>query len=456
MARQPGAGRIAERRQGARVTVGDASDAVHHRVESRARSGRGLPVDMTGARRFGTLWGRAAACALGLGLGLLLVEGGGRLMPCPPTSRSAEYVALTRRVGPLPPSCSAVVNSSAGEFHQKVRFNALGLRGPTTQFSPDAGRRPRVLVLGDSYAAAWQVDLAHRFTERLERLKPHWSVLNLAMPNWGTDQEYLLLVSYPLAQAPDLVILLLTPLNDVADNGRAVLVGPPGRPHFVPAASGEALREIPWVYRDPFDNPGRHPFPLNVRTWLSLHSMAYRSGRDLWRLVDGTSSGDRPPPVPAAAPDTIPFEYGAFMVRPIDPRWEIAWTITERLIALVGRAARAQGADFQIVLIPHYATVQPELTPSFVGARAADPDLTRAHARVTSIAQAQGVPLLDLTPGFIRFREADPKGQALFFARDKHFTPLGHCLTGALVAQWLVPTTGDEALTACHREPAGS
>jgi hypothetical protein len=77
-------------------------------------------------------------------------------------------------------------------------------------------------------------------------------------------------------------------------------------------------------------------------------------------------------------------------------------------------------------------------------------DLTRAHFRVTSIARAKGVPLLDLTPAFVQFRQADPRRRPPFFAHDKHFTPLGHCLAASLVAQWLVPTGRSAPLDACR------
>jgi hypothetical protein len=391
--------------------------------------------------------------ALGVGLALLLTEGVGRLFGHLPARPSSAYLALTRRVGPLPPPRSAVLSESAGEFRRWIAFNDLGFRGPATQFSPDAGRSPRLLVAGDSYTSAWQVALEERFTERLEGLEPPWSVLNLGMPNWGTDQQYLLLGSYPLARAADIVILLLTPLNDIADNGRALLVGPPNRPYFVPApphAGEPSLREIPWTYRDPFEDMGRHPFPLNLRTWLSLHSVAYRGARDLRGVL--ARAWAKPSASPSLPPGsaTIPIEYGIFAVDRTDPRWEAAWTITDRLLALMGNAARAQGAELRIVLVPHYATVQPELTPVFVVDHPAHFDLTRAHSRVTSIARAQGVPLLDLTPAFVQFRQADPRRRPLFFAHDKHFTPLGHCLTAALVAQWLVPTGRSAPLDACR------
>jgi hypothetical protein len=40
----------------------------------------------------------------------------------------------------------------------------------------------------------------------------------------------------------------------------------------------------------------------------------------------------------------------------------------------------------------------------------------------------------------------------LFFANDRHFTALGHCLAAVLIARWLDPTTAADA-AAC---PVGS
>ncbi len=112
-----------------------------------------------------------------------------------------------------------------------VRFetNSLGFRDrePSTQASfPTAGQaRPirRIVVIGDSFAEAAQVELPLTFCSKLkDKLntgkKVYWEVVNLGMSGYGTLQEQLALEEFGMAYRPDLVILQVFPLNDVVNN----------------------------------------------------------------------------------------------------------------------------------------------------------------------------------------------------------------------------------------------
>jgi hypothetical protein len=204
-----------------------------------------------------------------------------------------------------------------------------------------------------------------------------------------------------------------------------------------------SLREVPWRYRDPFEGSDEIGFPLGVRPWLRLHSVSYRGFSDLWATLRGWRSNALRSP--AEGPDGAagpPWESGVFATDGADPRWEKAWLVTDGLLGLAKAAARERGAELRVVLVPHYATVQPDLTPAQVEPQRFD--LARAHVRLTAMARTRDIPLLDLTPAFVEFRRRDPQHRALFFARDKHFTALGHCFTAVLVARWLGGATAAE------------
>src|SRR5262249_50735125 len=74
----------------------------------------------------------------------------------------------------------------------RVEQNANGHRGLFRGFQkpPD---KFRVLTLGDSQTEAVQVGETDLFTARLERIDPHFEVLNAGVGGYNTVQEYLYL-----------------------------------------------------------------------------------------------------------------------------------------------------------------------------------------------------------------------------------------------------------------------
>jgi lysophospholipase L1-like esterase len=77
--------------------------------------------------------------------------------------------------------------------------------------------------------------------------------------------------------------------------------------------------------------------------------------------------------------------------------------------------SRAAGAAFRVVYVPADAEL---------GAAPPDPLAEAAHAFLAHLAEAEGLPLLDLTPALA----ARSRGQRLRFATDDHPDPRGHRL----------------------------
>lgn len=310
--------------------------------------------------------GRLFAIGTGLTLGLALVEILGRAIHYLPSPPSNSYLDLTNSIGPLPEPLSGRNYTFGGGFSQWLEFNALGFRGAMIDF-PTNDHRQRVLVLGDSYTAAWQVPLQDRWTEKMQQIHPGWVILNLGMPNWGTDQEYLTLLNYPLRQPPDLVLLMFYPGNDVSDNARLELTGnPPNHPYFVPDGIGSdgnlSLHEVPWHFDNPFDRPRRLPFPTNVRSWLYLNSVSYHLASDLKTSLSKDDEAHVMPLLGTTDPHPVPLEAGVYRTLET-PEWTLAWKVTEALLLRMKSAAENWGARFVIVVVPPYGLVQPELRP---------------------------------------------------------------------------------------------
>jgi lysophospholipase L1-like esterase len=106
------------------------------------------------------------------------------------------------------------------EFETPVRINSDGLRGP--ELGPKRPDDYRVLVLGDSVVAGFEVPYAETFTalmeERLQRrLGVPVRVVNAGVRGYGTDQELLYYSERGRALEPDLVLLVFS-TNDFDNN----------------------------------------------------------------------------------------------------------------------------------------------------------------------------------------------------------------------------------------------
>ncbi|MDP7075728.1 MAG: GDSL-type esterase/lipase family protein [Myxococcota bacterium] len=106
------------------------------------------------------------------------------------------------------------------EFETPITINSLGLRGPDLQ--PRQPRELRILALGDSRTAAFEVPYEQTFTALLERslterLRRPVRVINAGVRGYGTDQSLLYFRDRGHRLDPD-VILFLSANNDPTNN----------------------------------------------------------------------------------------------------------------------------------------------------------------------------------------------------------------------------------------------
>lgn len=106
------------------------------------------------------------------------------------------------------------------EYRSVVHINSMGLRGPELPPLPPGGFR--VLVLGDSLAAGFEVPDDKTFSAVLERkltadMSAAVQVVNAAVRGYGTDQAYLYYRERGRRLQPRIVLLMLCG-NDFEDN----------------------------------------------------------------------------------------------------------------------------------------------------------------------------------------------------------------------------------------------
>ena len=106
------------------------------------------------------------------------------------------------------------------EFETPIRINSLGLRGPEVSELEPGGLR--LLMLGDSRTAAFEVPYDQTFTAVLEtaltkRLGRPVEVINAGVRGYGTDQSYLYFRDRGHRLAPD-AVMFLSAVNDARNN----------------------------------------------------------------------------------------------------------------------------------------------------------------------------------------------------------------------------------------------
>jgi lysophospholipase L1-like esterase len=302
------------------------------------------------------------------------------------------------------------------DFAQEIHINSHGLREREIPYEKPAGVL-RILMIGDSYTAGFEVKEEERFSrvveDRLVQRGDRVQVINAGTRGWGTDQSLLFLQDEGVRYAPDLVVYVWN-ANDLTDNQtihRPFRVY--GKPWFVARPDGSVEpRGIPvprYRYREDLRvGPDGEPLVLSVplrsqatlwlrdvlvcrsafATWLTRVAIGADALRD--RMQKAGSFDDAADVSTTMDADSEPFRATAGMLRAMQ------------------RSAREAGARFVLA--------------------AAGPELEAMRA-------AAEVPKLD---DLDRFRARIHPGDQLFIPNDPHMNALGHRLYGEALAEALL------------------
>jgi hypothetical protein len=280
-------------------------------------------------------------------------------------------------------------------------------------------RGPLVVVVGDSFVQAAQVELEQGFgrvlEERLEAaLEAPVDVLSMGVPGAGTAHEYELVTHHALPLGPDLVVLGMLVSNDIFNN-HPLLDSKTDKLFLVPTPDGllptNATMELGAGWRVPVLWQISHAWRLLARAVKS-----WRISRD--RLARGEGM-----PIDLRVHDPAG-----------GPLWDEAWSITDAVLAEMAKRCAEQGADFAVLIFPSQieATRSGRAAALETWPAMADWDLDRAFERAASMA-GQHAPVLDLTPA-LRAADGEPP---LYYAKDGHWTPRGHRVAAEAAAPFL-------------------
>jgi lysophospholipase L1-like esterase len=318
------------------------------------------------------------------------------------------------------------------EFRTPIRINSLGLRGPELAPLPAGGRR--ILVLGDSFVAGFEVTDEETFVHRIgleltKRLGAPVQLVNGGVRGYGTDQALLYYTTRGRALEPDLVVMLHSG-NDASDNTTLHRMRRPfGKAAFALREGGELelvgtpIPRYPlcsaWALDASFD-PARFD-GLGARGWcriqtgladhsalLTFVSSTLQRMPGLLKWIYGLGSTPELASRPLHRAGLIAAGGGP---QPLSP--EQGHALTWRLYEELAREVRADGARF-------LAVIGSQLIQRFDADAVAASDVPLHRLQIASRIHR---------PEDLRFRN------------DAHFNALGH----RLLAEHLTPVF-EEAL----------
>ncbi len=205
----------------------------------------------------------------------------------------------------------------------------------------------RIAVLGDSYVEALQIERAESFSAVIEaKLKncqalaeKQPEVLSFGISGFGTAQELLLLRHYVWDYHPDLIVLLMCPQNDIADNSRRLTeneVRPFYEQHADSLELDHSFQTHP-LYRIAQGKSTKFKVDLINRFRLLQLYARFRRPADR-QDPSATDLADR-----NLVDNLCYFE-------PEQPAWKEAWSLTERLLLELQQETKQHKVPLYVVI----------------------------------------------------------------------------------------------------------
>jgi hypothetical protein len=415
--------------------------------------------------------GHSALVIGGIALGLCLLEIGVRIFaePAPfyDDLRSGPLIAPDPVLGWRRPGGATFTLVRDGR-PREIRTNSEGFRDIERRRAkpPDS---TRIVVLGDSFVEAVEVDSQATFPRLLEQRLTEGSctrrfeVLNFGMRGYGTAQEYLLLEHRVLPYQPDIVVLAFFVGNDVYDNGlqysmryrprpgpffrldpvtgRLSRVDPPAE-EVVSAVLGHGLVERTLAR-----------IPRFLWGHVQLYGMVVSRLQRLPRVGDAIRAGGLGGPM-------SPHEGDIFSAKENSkPELADAWRVTEAVLSAINGLVRANGSTLLVVLIPHPVQFPPylRLYRERLDHQLVLEDPDRPSRMLREMLGRLQISYMDLLP-FFRTRLAGVSAPDLFRVQDGHFTERGHALVAELLhceltRRHMVDLRSDRRGPACSDTP---
>lgn len=357
----------------------------------------------------------------------------------------------------LRPHAEGWFKKEGGAF---VRINSAGLRDREHAMAkPD--NVLRIAVLGDSFAEALQVPMKDAFWAVIEReirgcaavdgREPE--VINFGVSGYGTAQELIMLRRRVWNYAPDIILLAITPSNDIRNNSRA-LERDERRPYFV-VGGGQLVEDT--SFRDLIGfrlrNSSLGQAITQVRDSLRIFQLTVEAIQRVTQpnrgsqsqsvphrqRIVGTHGSDQQKDMSPLLQGEAGLDMATYM-EPPDSVWDDAWQVTESLIKLIHAEVESRGKLFMGITVSSGPQVGPDQAARQVlERRLGVTDLFYSERRLRALGSNK-FEVFTLAPLFQAYAEEHHiflHGFPNSGLGQGHWNMEGHHLAGRLIAQEL-------------------
>ena len=304
-----------------------------------------------------------------------------------------------------------------------MKNNRYGFRGRFVNSSNPFVQR--LLILGDSFVQAAQVNYEQTFGYLLESKISDAQVMQVGIPGWGQGDQLRWLKTYYQEFRPHLVIVTVFLGNDLQDNMKKDHLGSSGR---VVTRNGDLLG-------------GRKNDPIRTSRRLALTNsylyifIRHRFNLLRWRLTTRTAGTlekqDQVKPSCEPAQRQWPvlsFDRDSLYIFRSDPNTHLPYysTFFELLAEFKGFCIEK---DIRLIIltIPWHRTLDGDLFAEVLDhfkLRHGDYDDRLPHTKIAEHMQRIGLPYLELRDHFMA--KSDPLAA---YGNNPHFSPTGHVWT---------------------------
>jgi hypothetical protein len=376
---------------------------------------------------------------LGIFVAVVVAELATRWLGTPLDQRLGEMYQCDQGLGWRGNANQVMPVNTDGYRHDVVR-NSQGMHD--TEHQLEKGENTfRVLMLGDSFVDAYQVNETETSHQRLEDAlnalstsEVRFEVINAGLAGWGPAQELVYFRSEGQQYKPDLILALWVPANDLLDILPDYYLTQGGMNCYAPyfaICEGEFDSE-PW-----FSAPGIRPTWKNCpgggkKLLTRVLNQLYYSSRLYQHLEPVLSQGYHR--IEYAHP------YAPWLpTNQTDAVLQYAYQLTAETYMHLAVEGRQIGAKTALVIVPVKQAVYAEIDPNAVMLLQSDLEglqPTLPNQVFTELMQSKRLPTLDLHPDFVQHLQQED--ETLYWEADSHWNIRGNQLAAELIAAWLI------------------
>ena len=307
------------------------------------------------------------------------------------------------------------------DFKVDYTTNADGYRHAKPDSDNTTNKNSKVALVGDSFTFGIGVNDTETFTHKLNQLDSRKEYINLGIPGYSTDQQYLLVKYRHSRLKADQYILMFYLGNDLLDNALSYpLQAEQAKPYFTLGKNNQL-------------EPHNYPVPKATKPAeqrvKSLSSIAYGNELSTQGLVQKLISSSAILPRIFGAP-SITNEQKDLARKVLDKRLQQQKDLLQELLKALKKDAVSKGYKFSVALLPGQSYI--ELPNSYAA-------IFQEFVRntLTKQAAASNIDTIDIATHITKLKLDNTLEGPLFHPNEGHLTAYGHQIVAESIQSYL-------------------